>query len=392
MLQSNEIINVLENEESKGFIIRHLNDHLASLMLKYRGKTQINLTLCLQLIGLYRKSKSKLPELTALLPALDERSYQQATSEAVASYKSSLFFGEKLLDLSGGLGIDDIAFSRVFDKVLSVDPNIELNQLARYNFKLLGIDNIKRLDASAEDFSHVGFDWVYIDPDRRDEKRRNYSLESLKPNPLELVPKILSGGLKVALKLSPMFELKELPKVFPEASTYCCISEGNDLKEVLVLFEGNKKEPKVIAAEVGQHAYEFVGTTTDWSVKIAEEFVDYKFLLLPKVALQKSHLVAACFADYGIKKVPQFEIYQSQKRIETNAFRHMEIVWRGKANAKQILQHLKYKQVGKLNIVIKGSSVNSAEWYKKLNVKEGGNLYLILLFGSENRAYLGEIL
>src|SRR5690606_30410619 len=122
----------------------------------------------------------KLPQFHKANCLIDKKGFEQSTSEAVAEYKATLLSGKKLLVLGAGIGIDDIAFSKTFEKITSIEPNIELNDVSRFNFNQLSIHNIERIDKNALEFLSLNtetFDCIYSDPDRRDEKGRQILLK-----------------------------------------------------------------------------------------------------------------------------------------------------------------------------------------------------------------------
>lgn len=76
---------------------------------------------------------------------------EQASSEFTAEFKANLVQGKSVLDLTGGSGVDTFAFSKVFEQVDYVEPNVELCALARHNFKVLNA-NINVIESTAENF------------------------------------------------------------------------------------------------------------------------------------------------------------------------------------------------------------------------------------------------
>ena len=133
---------------------------IQSFLKEYYGSTSIQLKkkfpdtykLLAAQLTLYQKAKDKLPMFISKFCYLTSKSYEQSSSEALANFKASLYSGETLIDLTGGLGIDDIAFSKTFKKVISIDIDEELDMLTKINLKKLGISNIERITAKAEDF------------------------------------------------------------------------------------------------------------------------------------------------------------------------------------------------------------------------------------------------
>src|SRR5690349_14056728 len=120
-----------------------LNFDLKSFLERYTEKDVFRLkemypelfVLLAEQLKLYPKAKEKLPVFTSNYCYFTSKSYEQSSSDALALYKAESFKGRVLLDLTGGLGVDDWAFSRSFEKVISVDNDLELNELVRINFK-----------------------------------------------------------------------------------------------------------------------------------------------------------------------------------------------------------------------------------------------------------------
>ncbi|MDG1046048.1 MAG: hypothetical protein P8P81_05540, partial [Bacteroidia bacterium] len=179
-MQSNDIITVLSSNEGIRFIQNNLNKNPAVLALKYAGKTSFDLKIALQLITIYRKAAQKAPIISKNLLAVDQRSYEQSTSERVAKYKSAFIRGGKMLDLTAGIGMDSIYLAENFEQVEAIELNESLHLLACFNLKKLGVTNIKRIHGDGiELLPNKVSDWIYIDPDRRSSHRRSVDLRYL---------------------------------------------------------------------------------------------------------------------------------------------------------------------------------------------------------------------
>ena len=166
-MQSNDIIDVLENKEARTFIRQNIAADTSLLSLKYSSSVGANFTVWLQLIKLLAKAKFKLPLFHEKLLALDQRSYEQATSQLVAAYKSEFIIGDTLLDITGGLGVDSMFLADSVAEIIAVEQNEDLHKMATYNIQTLGIGNITRCLGDGVSFLSKKYEWVYIDPDRR---------------------------------------------------------------------------------------------------------------------------------------------------------------------------------------------------------------------------------
>ena len=195
-----------------------------------------------------------------------------------------------------GLGIDSIAFAQRFKRVVAIERDEVLAEVVRENLRRLNITNIEVVTSSAEDYiasCNEHFDWVYADPDRRTaEGRRVVRLEDCSPNMLELWPAIERISKRMAIKNSPLFDVDEAFKLFGDCSVEV-ISLGGECKEVMIYVDG--AEPRLVAEAVGVGRYEVSRDEALKATLSSHNFAaeEYRYLIVPDVALQKARLVAA---------------------------------------------------------------------------------------------------
>ncbi|MEQ1746197.1 MAG: hypothetical protein ABMA02_12280, partial [Saprospiraceae bacterium] len=149
------------------FVQEHLNADLHRLLLSARRYPDVTVPACVAQIEALQKMRTKLPawfrfdlEMPPLL------SVEQASSEPTARFKSALFSGKKMADLTGGMGADTYFFSQQFEHVTYVECNLELASLARHNFAALSAANIRVAETTAEAFLETTtehFDLLYLD-------------------------------------------------------------------------------------------------------------------------------------------------------------------------------------------------------------------------------------
>ena len=241
-----------------------------------------------------QRARTKLPMLYDARCIIPQRAFEQSSSQQCAAAKR--IEGESLLDLTCGLGIDSIAFAQRFKRVVAIERDEVLAEVVRENLKRLNITNIEVVTSSAEDYiasCNEHFDWVYADPDRRTaEGRRVVRLEDCSPNMLELWPTIESISKRVAIKNSPLFDVDEAFRLFGDCSVEV-ISLGGECKEVMIYVDGD--EPRLVAEAVGVGRYEVSRDEALKATLSSNDFAteEYRYLIVPDVALQKARLVAA---------------------------------------------------------------------------------------------------
>ena len=239
-----------------------------------------------------QRAKRKLPRLYAACGIIPQRAFEQSSSEECASAKR--IEGESLLDLTCGLGMDAAALAGRFRRVVALERDQVLASVTRENMRRMGIENVEVVNTSAEEYlAHCEehFDWIYVDPDRRTDKgERVFKLEDCSPNVLALMPHIKRVGDHLAIKNSPLFDVEEAFRLFPDGSVEV-VSLHDECKEVMIYLGGG--EPTLSATAVGRGRVEFRRAELA-SVASPEEFAkdEYRYLVIPDVSLQKARIVA----------------------------------------------------------------------------------------------------
>lgn len=218
------------------------NSHISpeTFLLQCKDNTKEQNWYLAEQLKLYPKAKNKLPTFTHSSCWFTGKSYEQSSSEASAKLKSILFKGGKLLDLSGGLGVDDYYLSESFKEVISLDPDEYLNILVRVNFEKLAKKHIQRISKTAEDFlanNQDHFDLIYLDADRRAGEHKSKLLETGSPDFFALKDQLFERSDLILLKLSPLIDLDYCIEKLPYLKQIFVVSVDQEVKEVMCLLE-----------------------------------------------------------------------------------------------------------------------------------------------------------
>lgn len=211
--------------------MQDLDDEMRQWMAAHRGVDPNRLRLsakgdpgiCQAILQLECRAKAarKLPELltcpTFLFPTA--LSAEQCTSQDIATLHTRLIGsmeGLRVMDLTAGLGIDAITMARMGATVTAVDIQPGHIHALHHNIHALALDS--RITPVCDDSCHYittlpddSFDLIFIDPARRDgadSGRRLYSLADTVPDPVALMPQMLRVAPRVAVKASPMLDIK----------------------------------------------------------------------------------------------------------------------------------------------------------------------------------------
>lgn len=244
-----------------------------------------------------QRAKSKLPSYYAVCAILPPRAYEQSSSEFCAAENS--LSGEAVLDLTCGLGVDTLALSRKFKRVVSCERDEVLAAITRHNLALLGVENVTVENCSAEEYlatTTEHFDWIFVDPDRRGERgEKLVLLEECSPNVVALFPRIMEVADALCIKSSPLFDTAEAERKFGDCSVEV-LSLAGECKQVNIYVDGKAPTISAVAVGVGKFEVESSRIAEFGFADAVADLPEYQYLIIPDVALVHSRLVAAAFA------------------------------------------------------------------------------------------------
>lgn len=243
----------------------------------------------------------------SLLP--DSTVIEQASSFPTAQYAASLVNDCNLLvDLTAGLGVNTFCFSEVCRQVLAIEIDPNRARILKHNLEVAGAGNVEVICNDCVDWlkgSDLHFNAVYVDPSRRSDcqsSRRLLLIEDCSPNLFEVIPLLEGRCEQFMVKISPLFDLKQLFKLFPQITSIHIVEVKNEVKELLVLM--NLSEPseidtgkKIICVRLGtennpeilefEHNIARTGYETEF-VGSAKTIEGHGYIYEPSPALMKS--------------------------------------------------------------------------------------------------------
>ena len=289
-------VDIMLNEEFRQLVLRNIErDPVAVAMDKHIA----NASLVATQVKYLQRARHKLPRLYEAGCVIPPRAFEQSSSEESANIKA--ISGGVLLDLTCGLGIDVMHFAKRFDRVVTLERDEALAKVVRYNFALLGIDNVEVITTSAEEYvatTTEHFDWVFADPDRRSaEGKKMVRMEDCSPDVISLMPRLREIADRVGLKLSPLFDVDEAFRLLP-GSEVEVVSIGGECKELNIYTGAEKELLRVVVGGVGSWEFE----PQSMRVTPTAEPLDVeraKYLIIPDVSLQKGRVAIAAFKPFA---------------------------------------------------------------------------------------------
>lgn len=369
---------LLDNEIQQ-FIEKNIAADVTKLALQKNPFPETDWTLILQQLAAKQKAKTKLPTWfetpTILYPS--KISVEQTSSEKTAQYKASLVTGEKLIDLTGGFGVDDFYFSKNVKNVVHCEINTELSEIVKHNFEQL---NVKNIECFAEDSFEVlqklnqKFDWIYIDPSRRNNtKGKVFMLKDCLPNVPELLDFYFSFSENVMIKTAPILDISAGISELINIAQIHIVALENEVKELLfILKKDHKSTIEIKTVNLLKDKQETFQFLLNSETKKSNFSIPKKYLFEPNAAIMKSGGFDEIAVQFEVEKLHQHShLYTSNEIIDFpgRVFEIKNTLEYNKTNMKSFLENQK------ANITTRNFPETVENIRKKWKIKDGGNLY-----------------
>jgi 16S rRNA G966 N2-methylase RsmD len=388
---SEDLLAQLLSREVQEFIFTHEKDDPSKLALKLAKEKNPLAKEIVNQIKSRQKAKDKLPSLysTSKIVYPDYISMEQCSSEKSALFKSGLIAGESLIDLTAGLGIDALFFAKKFKKITLIEPNQQLLHTVQHNYNCLKIKNAIFLNSTAEDFlNHYDgkADCIFIDPSRRLENNRKVIfLSEYQPNVPALLSRLFQITTTILIKTAPLLDIQAALGELSVVAKIIIVSVNNDCKEVLYMLKKDyDSEPEIETINLlSKGLQEFSFKLSDERNFVASFSAPLTYLYEANSSVLKAGAFKAIAQRFNLKKLhPHSHLYTSLQEVTDFPGRVFKIEAVVKPDKKEISKHL---PDFKANISLRNYKGTVHEFQKKMNIKDGGNLYLFATTGTDNK-------
>ncbi len=364
-------------------IQEYINNNLTidTSIILFKGTSFHNVTTqeIVEQIEAKKKCKNKLPSwfTTENIFYPNKLNIEQTSSEVTAQYKASLLMGKTLIDLTGGFGVDCLYFAKRIETVFHFEINTNLSEIVAHNYQELGVKNCQIIAKNGLDYvkkSSEIFDWIYIDPSRRnDVKGKVFLLKDCLPNVPENIDSLFEKSNNILIKTSPILDITSALNELKWVKEIHVVAINNEVKELLFILEKNYIYPPItktvnIYNENSQiFNYQFFNSTTS-SYSLTK-----KYLYEPNAAILKSGGFHEISTQFKVDKLHQHShLYTSNELIDFpgRKFQITHTISFDKKKLKKIIPS------GKANITTRNFPQSVAQIRKKTGLKDGGNQYL----------------
>jgi len=361
------------------FITKNIAADISKIILKGSPFEEISVQTLANQILAKKKSQHKLPTWfcakNIYYPA--KVSIEQSSSEVTAKYKATLMSGERMVDLTGGFGVDAYYFAKRSKEVIHCELNRELSEIVTHNFKELQVKNIRTIAGDGLKFlknTSQQFDGIYIDPSRRDDqKEKVFLLKDCFPNVPENLNFLFTKSSRILIKNSPILDIKSTIHELQFVKEIHVIAINNEVKELLFLLEKEfKNDIKIYTLNYAKKGWQVFNFSFN-NQKKASYSEPLHYLYEPNAAILKSGAFQTVSAVLKVHKLHQHShLYTSNHLVDFpgRRFEIAHILPYDKKKIKKLLSD------NKANITTRNFPKNVGQIRKELNIKDGGSDYL----------------
>ncbi|MFT7197954.1 MAG: hypothetical protein ACI83W_002329 [Marinoscillum sp.] len=381
----------LQLPDVSSFIHSNLHVDVKKLMLNPPNNLKANIAVIADQILARQKIKQKLPDWYANMDLImpPPISTEQSSSLATAKYKADLLKGERLVDLTGGMGIDTLTLAANFQEVTYVEQNELLCETFKHNASILSERHIAIFNGLSEDYlkTFEGQADFFIDPARRDENQKKvFHFENCTPNVLEMLPVFRQSANAVLIKAAPMIDITLGILQLQYVKEVHVVSLKSEVKEILFLLDFQHIQPaKIIAVNLESEHSAFEFTLADEKDQAVIYGDTEQYLYDPNSSIMKAGAFKSIANRYDLKKfAPNTHLYTSQTLVENFPGRVFEVIYRNvtKKELKKILID------GKANVICKNYPIKADALKQQLGLKDGGDWFVLGFRDSKDKSQI----
>ena len=374
------------NQATLDFIREHVEADVRQLALRKLKNPEVDLMYALEQIAGRQKARIKIPSWAVKdgIVYPPHLSMEQCSSEQTARYKAGIAGkGELFVDLTAGFGVDTAFIAEGFQRVVSVERQERLCQIAAENHKRLGLKQIEVICGDGITYLHQmsHADLLFMDPARRDAHGgRTYDISDCEPNVLELIGEMTEKADRVMLKLSPMLDWRKAVedlqsrKVSPVfVNEVHILSVANECKELLLIVSRDEKPLHVYCVN-NDDVFDYLAGQLRQPL-ICSRITKPCFLYEPNASLMK----AGCFGEISERyQLAQLDdnshLFVADRDIADFPGRCFVVEQMTSMNKRELKQAL--AGIAKANIAVRNFPLSVADLRKRLNIKDGGDVFI----------------
>lgn len=376
------------HKDVQNFINENLQTAISKLIFKGSSFKDVSIQELAEQIEAKKRCKIKLPTWfdSENIYYPNKLNIEQTSSEITAKYKSKLISGKNLIDLTGGFGVDCLYFAKQFNELTHCEINKELSNIVTHNFNSLNAENITTQSTDGITFlksKKQNFDWVYIDPSRRNDiKGKVFLLKDCLPNVPDNLTLLFEHSNNILIKASPILDISSAINELNFIKEVHIVAVENEVKELLFFLEKDYNYTiKIKTANIKKDKIEVFESDlkTNSTATFSEPLT---YLYEPNSAILKAGFFNEISHQLKVCKIQKNSHLYTSKKIIDFPGRRFKILHQTKYDKKQLVKLLPNK---KANITTRNFPETVQQIRKKTKIKDGGDIYIFFTTDINNK-------
>ncbi len=364
--------------EVQEFINKNLKVDISKLLFKGSPFKGITIQELAEQIEAKKRCEKKLPSWfnTKNIYYPNKLNIEQSSSELTAKYKSELISGNSIIDLTGGFGIDTYYFAKHFKEVTHCELNHGLSEIVAHNYKQLSA-SIKTIAADGLAYlrkQNQHFDWIYIDPSRRNNiKGKVFLLKDCVPNVPENLTILFKHSNNILIKVSPILDISSAISELKYVKEVHVVAIENEVKELLFILEkGYSSSITIKTVNIKKSSIDTFDANYN-SVADVTYSEPLSYLYEPNAAILKAGLFNEVSNKIKLFKIHANSHLYTSENLSDFPGRRFKVKQQLPYIRKLLKKHL---PENKANITTRNFPETVAQIRKKTGIKDGGEHYL----------------
>ena len=380
-----------ENDPTLKFVREHADDDVMKLALKASEYKGVDMDVALMQIAGRQMAKRKLPTWSRMEYVLfpPHINLEQCSSEKAARYKAVVAarvcgkHRKRMVDLTGGYGVDFTLLAPLFDSSIYIERDRGLCEVVSVNLVFFNLgDKTEVYNADGTQFLKTikSADLIFIDPSRRDDRGgRTYALSDCEPDALQLLPEMLERGRVVMMKLSPMLDWhKTVADLRPFISEMHIVSVDGECKELLAIIAKDITNEITIFCATDNYNIHFKESECNLPQQIFSGDINSlngSYLYEPDAAMMKAGCFGALCSRYDVEALDlNSHLFVSSSLVNDFPGRKFRIKDVTTMNKRSLADAL--KNIDNAAVAVRNFPLSADALAKRLKLKNGSDKYI----------------
>lgn len=309
----------------------------------------------------------------------DKINMEQCSSEHTALIKQTLIKkGSKVVDVTGGFGVDSCYMAQEADMVIHCELNEGLSQIVKHNCQELGVSNVLCMATDGVEFvkhqEEDSLDYILIDPSRRINHAKVFLLEDCEPNIIAVQDMFFGKSRYIICKVSPLLDITTALQKLKHVKYIYVISVDSDCKELLFIQDRTYLgEPQIVAIRLFLDQIQTLSFTQEEEKQtLIQTAAPLTYLYDPDVSVTKAGAFKIAAKRFNLFKLHTHSHLYTSHDFHTDFPGRTFLV----KDTFTLAVFKKRENLAKANVTTKNFPMRVEEIRKKFKIKDGGSEYL----------------